>query len=127
MIILGYSGFDGVMRFRKECYPDLTEQEYRMCQGLDSSACLLINGRVVAALEQERFNGEKHTCDFPYHAIYSCLEQAGITIQDVNFLLMLQLLITQVVLMMHLCLLLMVLEKCIVFQSTKGNYTKYKN
>ena len=64
MNILGYSGLHGPITFRKRYYLGLTEQEYRMCQGLDSVACILVNGAIIA-VEEERFNGEEYICEFP--------------------------------------------------------------
>jgi len=58
----------------------------------DSSACLVQDGRVVAAAEEERFTRIKHAkrpipfsaYELPYHAIDCCLAQAGIGIDDVD-------------------------------------------
>lgn len=84
MNILGYSGLNGSIKFRKEHYVGLTEQEYRMCQGLDSAACITIDGKIIAAAEEERFNGEKYTCDFPINAIEFCLKEAGLSIHEID-------------------------------------------
>jgi carbamoyltransferase len=50
----------------------------------DSSAALIQDGRVVAAVEEERFSRVKHDSGFPKLAIDFCLERAGITIRDVD-------------------------------------------
>jgi carbamoyltransferase len=58
----------------------------------DSAACLVEDGVVVAAAEDERFTHVKHakrpvpfsTWELPFHAIDSCLKQAGITLADVD-------------------------------------------
>jgi carbamoyltransferase len=50
----------------------------------DSAAALLIEGRVVAAGQEERFTRIKHDAGFPRHAIEFCLRQAGISITDVD-------------------------------------------
>ncbi|MAU37362.1 MAG: carbamoyltransferase [Flavobacteriales bacterium] len=50
----------------------------------DSSACLLKDGVVVCAIEEERILRIKHWAGFPSKAIQFCLEDAGITIQDVD-------------------------------------------
>ncbi|MEU3839117.1 carbamoyltransferase C-terminal domain-containing protein [Streptomyces sp. NPDC028635] len=52
--------------------------------GHDAAAALLIDGRLVAAVEEERLNREKKTTDFPENAIAWCLEEAGITFDDVD-------------------------------------------
>ena len=51
----------------------------------DSSACLLKDGRVICASEEERFRRIKHWAGFPSQAIKFCLEDAGISIDDVDY------------------------------------------
>ena len=50
----------------------------------DSSACLIKSGKIIAAAEEERFNRIKHFAGFPYEAIRYCLEEAKISIHDVD-------------------------------------------
>jgi carbamoyltransferase len=50
----------------------------------DSAACLLRDGVILAAAEEERFRRVKHWAGFPTEAIRSCLAQAGITLSDVD-------------------------------------------
>lgn len=50
----------------------------------DSSACLMQAGQLVAAAEEERFTRKKHESDLPVQAARYCLEQAGLTIADVD-------------------------------------------
>jgi carbamoyltransferase len=58
----------------------------------DSAACLVRDGVVLAASEEERFTHRKHakrpvpfsTWELPYHAIDDCLRQAGITLAEVD-------------------------------------------
>ena len=38
----------------------------------DTSAALIINGKLICAFEEERFNKKKHTTEFPINAIYEC-------------------------------------------------------
>ena len=45
----------------------------------DSSACLLKNGVLIAAAEEERFRRIKHWAGFPSEAIRWCLLEAGIS------------------------------------------------
>ena len=54
------------------------------CFSHDTSACLLVDGAVVAIGEQERFDRDQHTKHFPHLAIAYCLEQAGIGIDQVD-------------------------------------------
>jgi carbamoyltransferase len=51
----------------------------------DSAACLLRDGHIVAAAQEERFTRKKHDPRFPKNAIKYCLEEAGIAIQDLNY------------------------------------------
>ncbi len=50
----------------------------------DSTACILIDGKLVAAIEEERLNRDKHTQAFPYLSIDKCLEIAGINYGDID-------------------------------------------
>lgn len=50
----------------------------------DSSAALLIDGQLVAAVEEERFNRTKHWAGFPAQSIRDVLAQGGLTIGDVD-------------------------------------------
>jgi len=50
----------------------------------DSSACLMKDGELISASEEERFRRIKHWAGFPSEAIKSCLEQAGIEIDQVE-------------------------------------------
>lgn len=50
----------------------------------DSSACLVKDGFLVAAVEEERFRRVKHWAGFPSEAIKYCLEEAGINLTDIG-------------------------------------------
>lgn len=50
----------------------------------DSAACLLKDGHIVAAAQEERFTRRKHDEAFPAAAIAYCLNEAGISIKDVS-------------------------------------------
>ena len=86
MLILGYSGLNNALAYRKSSVQGLSEAEERMCQGLDSAVVLLKDGDIIAAAEEERFNLDKHTCAFPLNAINFCLNEAKASITDVNFI-----------------------------------------
>jgi carbamoyltransferase len=45
----------------------------------DSAACLLVDGTIVAAAQEERFTRKKHDAEFPAHAARYCLEAGGLT------------------------------------------------
>ena len=59
----------------------------------DSAACLVADGRVIAAAEEERFTRVKHgkrpvpftTWELPFHAIDYCLQEAGIALADLDY------------------------------------------
>lgn len=55
------------------------------CYYHDAAASLLKNGQLVAASDEERFSRIKHDSSFPKNAINFCLEQAGITANDLEF------------------------------------------
>ena len=44
----------------------------------DSAACILKNGEIIAAVQEERFSRKKHDHRFPENAVKFCLQQAGI-------------------------------------------------
>lgn len=50
----------------------------------DSAAALLDHGEIVAATQEERFTRVKHDARFPSHAIRWCLDEAGITLDQVD-------------------------------------------
>jgi carbamoyltransferase len=50
----------------------------------DASACLVRDGQIVAAAEEERFRRIKHWAGFPSEAIRYCLKEAGARISDVD-------------------------------------------
>jgi carbamoyltransferase len=55
------------------------------CYYHDSAAALLHDGMLVAAADQERFSRIKHDNDYPGQAIRFCLQQAGITGADLDY------------------------------------------
>jgi carbamoyltransferase len=55
------------------------------CYYHDSAACLLKDGQIVAAAQEERFSRIKHDQDFPISAVRYCLNEVGITIDDVDY------------------------------------------
>ena len=51
----------------------------------DSAACLVIDGEIMAAAQEERFTRKKHDCDFPAQAIRYCFHEAGIEPADIDY------------------------------------------
>jgi carbamoyltransferase len=84
MKVIGISGLENAVPFKRAHWPGLDEREYRICQGMDAAAALVIDGKLVAAAEQERFSRKKHTGDFPIDAIRYCLQKAGISIDEID-------------------------------------------
>lgn len=52
----------------------------------DSAACLVVDGEIIAAAQEERFTRNKHDQNFPVNAIGYCLEEAGCSSRDVDYL-----------------------------------------
>jgi carbamoyltransferase len=51
----------------------------------DSAACLVQDGLIVATAQEERFSRKKHDERFPRQAVDYCLREAGITVQDLDY------------------------------------------
>jgi carbamoyltransferase len=52
----------------------------------DAAAALIIDGKLIAAAQEERFSRQKNDADFPEQALKFCLEQAGLGIGDIDYL-----------------------------------------
>lgn len=76
MLCLGVSG--GLDRVY-ECRPELPSTFLH-----DGAAVLVRDGRVIAAVEEERLNRIKHSNKFPSQSIQYCLEAAGVELKDVD-------------------------------------------
>ena len=50
----------------------------------DSAACLLKDGEIIAAVQEERFTRIKHDAGFPHHAIQYCLKEAQISADKID-------------------------------------------
>lgn len=50
----------------------------------DSAASIVVNGKIIAAVQEERFTREKHTADFPVQAIKYCLEESGLILDELD-------------------------------------------
>ncbi|MBX3747553.1 MAG: carbamoyltransferase [Verrucomicrobiae bacterium] len=51
----------------------------------DSAAALVVDGRIVAAAQEERFTRRKHDARFPSHAVRFCLEAGALTARDLDY------------------------------------------
>src|SRR5256886_16532261 len=52
----------------------------------DSAACLVRDGEIIAAAQEERFTRKKHDPRFPSHAISYCLREGGIKLSELNYI-----------------------------------------
>ena len=52
----------------------------------DSAACILKNGKIIAAAQEERFTRKKHDQNFPINAIKYCLKEANISTNDIEII-----------------------------------------
>ena len=50
----------------------------------DSSACLLKDGQIIAAAQEERFTRKKHDASFPHNAIKYCIKESGIALNEIK-------------------------------------------
>lgn len=50
----------------------------------DSTACIIVDGKLIAAIEEERLNRDKHTIAFPDSAIDRCLKIAKLNYSDID-------------------------------------------
>jgi carbamoyltransferase len=82
--VLGISGIDGTMDFKRRHWPGLEEREYRISQGHDSAAALVVDGEFVAGVAEERISRRKHTGDFPAGAVEATLAQAGVELGELD-------------------------------------------
>lgn len=51
----------------------------------DSAACLVEDGKILAAAQEERFTRKKHDPDFPKHAADYCLRSQGYQVKDIDY------------------------------------------
>ena len=51
----------------------------------DSAACLIRDGEIVAAAQEERFTRKKFDARFPRNAIHYCLQEGGIALADLKY------------------------------------------
>ena len=51
----------------------------------DSAACVVRDGEIVAAAQEERFTRKKHDSEFPKHAVEYCLREAGISLGELDY------------------------------------------
>ena len=52
----------------------------------DSAAAIIRDGKIVAAAQEERFSRQKNDADFPHYSIAYCLSEAGVTLDEVDYI-----------------------------------------
>lgn len=55
------------------------------CYYHDAAAALVVDGKILAAAQEERFTRKKHDFNYPSHAISYCLSQGGVTANDLAY------------------------------------------
>ena len=50
----------------------------------DSAACILVNGKIIAAAQEERFTRKKHDPNYPHNAIEFVLKYANLKLSEVD-------------------------------------------
>ncbi|MFK4185370.1 carbamoyltransferase [Streptomyces sparsogenes] len=83
MIVLGYNGFSRGAELFGRLY-GATGVGRNLLVGHDAAAALVVDGELVAAVEEERLSRVKKTSDFPVLAIEWCLKSAGVGLDQVD-------------------------------------------
>ncbi|MFH8489204.1 carbamoyltransferase [Streptomyces longisporoflavus] len=83
MIVLGYNGFTHGADTFGRLY-GATGIDRHSILGHDAAVALLVDGELVAAVEEERLNREKKTSAFPARSLDWCLDTAGVRLDQVD-------------------------------------------
>jgi carbamoyltransferase len=83
MIVMGYNGFGKGAELFGRLYR-ATGIDRNLLFGHDSGAALVVDGALVAAVEEERLNREKKTSKFPVNSLRWCLDEGSISLDDVD-------------------------------------------
>ena len=51
----------------------------------DSAACILVDGEIIAAAQEERFSRKKNDATFPAKSIKFCLSESNLTLSDIDY------------------------------------------
>ena len=52
----------------------------------DSAAALIIDGKIIAAAQEERFSRKKHDASYPFHAVEYVLKEANLKLSEIDFI-----------------------------------------
>jgi carbamoyltransferase len=83
LIVIGYNGFTRGAELFGRLY-GATGIDRHSILGHDAAVVLLVDGKPVAAVEEERLNRQKKTSDFPINSVRWCLDIANISFEDVD-------------------------------------------
>lgn len=83
MIVLGCNGFTRGAEICASHFGAVGIDKHYIV-GHDAGASLLVDGNLVAAVEEERLNRVKKTSDFPFKSVTWCLEHAGLQFSDID-------------------------------------------
>ncbi|MCI5164717.1 MAG: carbamoyltransferase [Candidatus Electrothrix sp. GM3_4] len=85
MIVLSFNGFSNAATCH-DIYFGMNGIDRNRVIGHDAAAALFIDGKLIAAAEEERFSRVKKTSAFPENAIEFCLKQANVTLHDIDII-----------------------------------------
>jgi carbamoyltransferase len=85
MIVLGCNGFTHGAKIFADYFGAVGIEKHYLI-GHDAGASLLVDGKLVAAVEEERLTREKKTSDFPFNSVKWCLEYAGVEFSDIDLI-----------------------------------------
>ena len=52
----------------------------------DSAAAIIVDGKIIAAAQEERFTRKKHDSSYPVNAVSYCLLEAGLTLEQIDYI-----------------------------------------
>lgn len=86
MKVIGISGLDNSVNFKRKKFPNLESRQYRIAQGFDSAAALVSTQGIQCAVAEERFTRDKATNSFPINAIKYCLKADNLHPNDIDYI-----------------------------------------
>ena len=52
----------------------------------DSAAALIVDGKIIAAAQEERFSRKKHDSDYPFHSVEYVLKEARLKLSEIDYI-----------------------------------------
>ena len=84
MRIIGVSGIEGTIEFKRRHWPDLEEREYRISQGHDSAAALVVDGELRSPSPRSESAGASTPASSRPARSSVCLAEAGLEAGDID-------------------------------------------